>query len=43
MAVNQEYVDVDDVALSKDPGTVTKITRIEEGDEVVLIPPISSG
>lgn len=47
VAVNQEYVDVDvddddDVALSKDP-PVTKITRLEEGDEVVLIPPVSSG
>lgn len=43
VTLNLEYVDVDEARAFSGLGTISTAAVIREGDEVALIPPVSSG
>lgn len=43
VTVNLDYVDVEETADDDGPENHGKVTIIKEGDEVAIIPPVSSG
>lgn len=43
VTLNLEYVDVDEARAFSSLGTISTTAVIKEGDEVAIIPPVSSG
>lgn len=43
ITLNLDYVDLDEARDFSDLGTISTATVINEGDEVAIIPPVSSG